>query len=128
MNTFGGNGGKRSHTLRWVFVGLAALIVVPIAQCSIGLAKGPDKTPLGLSDADAAGNCIGELQLEYKQNGMHIVGRTEDFTLKSKTDLRMELEGKVILVDLNTGGYTRYLTCVVERAKDGSTQTIVTVH
>ena len=118
---------KKSTTTRWLLIGAVAVLLAPIAQCSIAATKGPVRTPLTLSNDEAAGNCIGELQLEYKANGMHIVGRMEDFSVTSKTDLRMDLDGKVILVDLSTGGSTRYVSCVVARAKDGSTQTSVTV-
>lgn len=119
---------KKSTAVRWVLIGAVALLLAPVAQCSIAATKdGPGKKPLDLTAEQAAGNCIGELQLEYRANGMRIVGRTEDFAAQAKTDLRMDLDGKVILVDLSTGGSTRYVSCTVERAKDGSTQTSVTV-
>ncbi|MCI0141533.1 hypothetical protein KNN17_08060 [Arthrobacter bambusae] len=123
MTAIGGNEQPKKNTLRWALITLSALVVLFVAQCSIALAKDPSKTPLNLTDAGAAGNCIGELQLEYQANGMHIVGRAEDFTVTSKTDVRTELDGKVTLVDLNTGGSFRRITCVVERGKDGSVQT-----
>ncbi len=128
MTAIGGSARpKRNSTLRWLLVAVAALIAVLVAQCSIALAKDPSKTPLDMTDGAAAGSCIGELQLEYQAHGKHIVGRTEDFTVTSRTDTRIALDGKVTLVDLNTGGSFRRIDCVVERGKDGSVHTSPTV-
>lgn len=114
---------KKTHPLRWLLVGFIALLFVPVAQCSIASSNDPSKKPLGISDDEAAGNCIGELQLTYKAQGIHIVGKTNDFSTTSKTDLRIDLAGKVTAVDLSSGGTIKNVTCTVERGHDGSVQT-----
>lgn len=114
---------KKLGALAWTGICVAGLLIVPVTQFAIAMGNDPAKKPLGLSTEDAAGKCIGELQLQ--QSKLHIVVRPSDFSAVTTTDTRLDLKGRVTVVDLASGGNIKTVTCVVARGHDGSIQTSV---
>jgi len=114
---------KKLGPIAWLGIGFGALALVPLVQGFVAMGNDPAKKPLGLSTEDAAGKCIGELQLQ--QSRLHIVGKTSDFSSVTTTDTRLDLKGRVTVVDLASGGSIKTVTCVVARGHDGSIQTSV---
>jgi hypothetical protein len=121
---------KKSTTTRWVLIGLVAVLVAPIAQCSIAAAKDDHaKKPLNLTAEQAAGKCIGEMQLDYQSKGLHAVARTEEFSVTGNDNGQMGLVGKVTIVDLSTGGQVRDVNCLIAATSNsGSTTTTYRIH
>jgi hypothetical protein len=121
---------KKSTTVRWVLIGAVALLLAPIAQCSIAATKDdPAKKPLDLTAEQAAGKCIGEMQLDYQAKGLRAVARTEDFSVTGNQNGQMGLFGKVTIVDLSSGGQVRDVNCLIEViSSGGSTTTSYRVH
>ncbi len=114
---------KKLGPIAWLGIGIGALILVPVVQGAVAMGNDPAKKPLALSTEDAAGKCIGELQLQ--QSKLHVVGRPSDFSAVTTTDTRLDLTGWVTVVDLASGGNIKNVTCVVARGHDGSIQTSV---
>ena len=124
---------RRVGQLPWVVKWLAVMVILGIVYVSVTVshaeANDPRKKPINLTLEQAAGKCIGEVQLDYQAKGLHAVARTEDFSVTGNDNGQMGLIGKVTIVDLSTGGTVRAVNCLIDAQSSGSaTTTTYRVH
>ena len=112
--------------IRWGLIALVimgllcALIVVQFVNAGASDAR---KKPLDLTTEQAAGKCIGEMQLDRAKIGI-VVARVEDFTSAGNNPGQMGVAGKVIV-----NGSPMAVNCLIDVISgDGSTVTSYRIH
>lgn len=113
--------------IRWglialvIMVLLGALLAVQFAMASANDAR---KKPLNLSAEEAAGKCIGEVQLDYRAAGQTATAKTEDFSITGNNPGQMGVAGKIAI-----SGATRNVNCLIDVVSSGgSTITSYRIH
>jgi len=124
MNNLEVGAPKKSHWFGWAIVVVVLFGVLVAIQFVTASANDKRKKPLELTAEQAAGKCIGEVQLDYQAKGQRVVGRTEDFTVTGNNPGQMGVAGKITIDGLSSN-----VNCLIDViSSDGSTVTSYRLH